>query len=469
MNVTVQEKDKLKRKLTVEVPLEEVKSAYEEVYSRLRSNLRVNGFRQGRYPRRLAEKRFKSLMAGEAMQTLVPKYFDRAVGELELRPATEPQFDNLDIDQARPFKFDVEFEVFPTFELPAPSDFKLEKKVIKVTSKEVNERIEEMRKARASLEDNGNEPAEVEDVVSFDFHGTIGGEPFEGGSAENQRIEVGGGQYLPDFDAQFVGIRAGQSKTFQVTFPEDYGDASVTGKTVSFQVTAHRVERKVLPELEKDFFARFGKLESLTEFKAQVKSEFEAEKEREAGRERQNSLSEQIRGKFDFEVPERLVEQSLREFEHELSHNDPEAFKDEKRLAELKQEQAEKTRANLRLAYVIDALARAGDIKAEEEEVRQRFHMQAYMMRQNPADLVNEPAGRRMSMQIEQNLVTGKTLDHLADQVLSRASESGDSAGTAKSGESGTGKSTERKSGPPEAGRSKAGAAAGKSKREPGD
>jgi trigger factor len=433
LNVTVAEQDKLKRKLTVEVPLDEVSVTYERVYARLRSNIRVDGFRPGRFPRHLAEKRFKDAMAGEALQTLVPRYFEQALSELKLRPATEPHFDNLDIDKARPLKFEVEFEVVPEFKLLAPSAFRLKEEKAQVGPEEVDARIEELRGARASLEDKGEQPAAAGDVVTFDFQGTLDGEPFEGGAGENQQLEVGGGGYLPDFDAQFPGIRAGGEKTFDLTFPEDYGEGKLAGKTVRFQVTARQVQKKVPPPLDKDFFAAFGGHEELESFRQHVKAELEGEQARRALQAHRSQLTEQIREKYSFEVPESLVEHGLHEFEHELSHEEPAALQDEQALAKRKEEERGKIVGNLRVAYVIDALVREYEIVAEKEEVQQRFFLQAYMMRQNPTELINSELGRRLLEQIRQNLVTGKALEKLAGVVLDRQQ-------SAKAGKSATGK-----------------------------
>ena len=253
MNVTVAESDKLKRKLSVEVPLKEVQAAYESVYVQLKSNVRINGFRPGRFPRNLAEKRFKSAMASEAMQSLVPKYYQEALSELDVRPATEPRFENLEIDQKRPFKFDVEFEIFPTFELLPPSSFELKEKKPKVSAKDVESRIEEILDTRASYEDKSG-PAVKGDAVTFDFRGTLDGEPFDGGTGEDQRIEVGSAQYLPDFDAAFHGMSVGESKTSPMTFPADYEETSLAGKEVYFEITAKKVEHKVRPALTRNFF-----------------------------------------------------------------------------------------------------------------------------------------------------------------------------------------------------------------------
>jgi len=365
MQVTVEDQGKLKRKLTVEVPLSDVQQTYDQVYAEIRTHLQVPGFRPGKYPRALAEKRFRSLMAQEAVQNLVPKYFDQALKEKDLRPATEPRFQNLQIDKQQPLKFDVEFEIFPPFDLLPPSEFKLEDKPITVTPEQVEERIDKIRRSRAIPEDKGALPAETGDTVTFDFEGKLDGSPFPGGTGKDQRIEIGAGQYLKDFDAQLSGIAAGQSKSFDLSFPEDYGDANLKGKTAQFTVTAHKVEKAVPAALTPELFKDFGNLETEEAFREHVRKLLQTEQERAHMSAHQQSLADQVREKYTFEVPEASVERLLHRFEHELERTDPEALKDPNRFEELKTEHRKKILGDLRLDFVTDRYARMHDLQVE--------------------------------------------------------------------------------------------------------
>ena len=152
MQLNVEELGSLKRRISVEVPLDEVQSTYNEVYAQISGQINVRGFRPGKFPRKMAEKRFQDVMKQEATRSLLPKYFQQALEEMKARPATQPQFENLEIEKTRPFKFEAEFEVVPTFELPKASEFTLKEKPIVVTKKEVAERIEELRNSHAQLE-----------------------------------------------------------------------------------------------------------------------------------------------------------------------------------------------------------------------------------------------------------------------------------------------------------------------------
>ena len=305
MQVTVEDQGKLKRKLSVEVPLSDVQQTYDQVFAEIRSHLQVPGFRPGKFPRALAEKRFRSLMAQEAVQNLVPKYFDQALKENDLRPATEPRFQNLQIEKQQPLKFDVEFEIFPPFDLLPPAEFKLEDKPSEVTPEQIEARITEIRRRRATAEDKGPLPAEAGDTVTFDFEGKIDGAPFAGGSGKSQRIEIGAGEYLKDFDAQLSGITAGQTKTFDLSFPADYGDKTLAGRTAQFTVTAHKVEKAVPAALAPELFKDFGALETEEAFREHLRKQLHEEQERAQLAAQQQSLGDQVREKYTLRCPSR--------------------------------------------------------------------------------------------------------------------------------------------------------------------
>jgi len=418
MEFSVEEVGKLKRKIAVEVPLKDVESTYNEVYAQLKGHIKVNGFRPGKFPRQLAEKRFQTLMQQEATRTLLPRYFDEALKEMKVRPATQPQFSNVEIDKKKPFKFEAEFEVTPDIKLPKPADFKLKEEKAKISKADLDSRIEDIRKARATFEDKGDAAAVDGDVVVLDFRGTIDGEDFRGNTGTDHRVELGAGQFLEDFEKQLKKVKKGDKKTFDLKFPDEY-DPSVAGKTAQFDVEIKKVEQRALPELDKAFFNQFGEeVETLEDFRKQVEENMTREKEREILSGYQQSIADQIKDSSKFDVPETLVEQYLKEYEHQLSHDDPEALKDEKKLTKLKKEQEEKIISDLRLGYVLDEWARENQIAVPREEVQQRFFMQAYMMQQNPSELIKTPYGEQMLYQMEQQILSSKVLEDLSQKVL---------------------------------------------------
>ena len=423
MQTSVEETGKLKRKLSVEVPLKDVTATYDEVFASISSHIRVDGFRPGKFPRKLAEKRFQSVMEQEATRTLLPKYFEEALKELDLRPATQPTFSEMEVNKTKPFKFVAEFEIVPSFDLPDAKSFKLDVKEPKVAKKEIDERVEEMRRQRSTLKDKGNEPAEKGDTVTLDYVGKIDDVAFEGGTGKGHKVELGAGQFLEDFEKPLPGMKAGESKTVKVVFPQDY-DPKVAGQTAMFDITVVAVETHDLPELDKAFFSQFGELEDLKAFRDHVEKELISQQEQKIAGEYQQQLADQIKKTAKFDVPEGVIEQNLHQFEHQLSHDDPEALKDEKKLAKLKKEEAEKIESELRLSYIIDDWATKNGIEVDPNQAQQQFFMQAYMMRQNPAELVKTPYGEDMLYQIRRQMLATSVLDDMAAKALGKSTSS---------------------------------------------
>ncbi len=468
MQLNVEELGTLKRKISVEVPLVEVQATYDDVFSELHSHIQVKGFRPGKFPRQMAEKRFQDVMKQEATRNLLPKYFEKALEEMKARPATQPRFENLEIDKKLPFKFEAEFEIVPTFEFPEPGGFTLEDKQVEFGPEEVEERIEQLRLSRAALEDKGDAAAEQGDIVTLDFEGTLDGEPFEGNTGTDHRVELGAGQFLKDFEEPLFGGKAGEKKTFDVAFPEDYGEQRLAGKTAQFQVEIKKVDMKVRPELDEAFYSQFGQFDSPEAFHEDIEQQIRQEKERSFRMEQQQQVTEQLREKSSFEVPETLVEQQLGEFEHNLSHSDPEVLKDEKKLEELKKEEAEKIRGNLRVNYLVDEWARRNDISVTKEEVQQRFYMQAYMLQQNPAELLGTSHGEALLFRIEQQLLSSKVLENLVDRILGKTETEPQPQGETEAGKAAetTGGETPEEPGQPAAEKEAAAATASSSTAE---
>lgn len=421
LNVSIEDQGKLKRKIFVEVPLAEVKFTYDTVYAQIKSNVKIDGFRPGKFPKNLAEKRFKTFMEQEATRTLVPKYFQQAVDENDLHPASQPDFGKLDIDKNKPFKFEASFEIVPPFDLPALSKFTLKEQKPSVSKKETDERIEQMRKTHATDQDKGQEPCADGDEVTVNFVGRMDGEIFPGGTGNDVKIALGEGSFLADFEKGVKGMKAGETRKFELDFPEDYGSEELKGKTVEFEVTMNSVTQKILPPLDAEFFAKIGEIKDEKGLRENAETQISGEKERTIQQEYREELAKQIREMSDFDVPETLIEQSLHEFEHQLEHAEPEVLKDEKQLAQKKKEEEEKLKGDLQFSYVIEEFGRAEKIEISQEEVQQRFYMQAYMMQQNPQELIQTTYGENMLYQMHRQMLADKVLDHLILKVVSPA------------------------------------------------
>ncbi|MDH4121626.1 MAG: trigger factor [Deltaproteobacteria bacterium] len=418
MQVSVEQQGNLKRKMRVEVPHDKVASAYDEVYQKIKENLKVDGFRPGKFPKELAEKRFRELLRHEATRTLVPQYLDQALKDQQLSPATDPVFLSIDVEKGKPLCFEVEFEVVPEFDLLPVSKFKLAASAVKVDAAEVNARVEELRKARALPQDKGGEPAAKGDILSFDFEGTFNGKPVAGMDGKGQRIEIGAHTFLEAFEEQLPGVKAGEKKEFQLPLPDDFPNKELAGKSVQISLTANKVERKVQPELDVAFFKAFGDLETLEAFQDHVKKQIEGEKKREQDAKQVEELADQVRDAYTFEIPEQLTIRHVGEVEERLTKDDPELAKTPKKLAERREEEMAKITKEYRLRFVVDKIAKEKDLKPDTKEIQQQFTMQAYMLGKNPHEIIQTDIGDMLIHRIREDILMRMAMMDLAGQIL---------------------------------------------------
>ncbi|MGK0289916.1 MAG: trigger factor, partial [bacterium] len=222
MEVVVENLGGLKRKFTITIPLEKVSSTYEACYQKLKSKVKVNGFRQGAFPKKLMEKRFKESMGQEALETLIPEHFQAALTQESTESATQPKFDSLNIEKNKPLAFVATFEATPTFDVSLEG-LSLDKKEIVITDEEKAERRASLLKEHATFGTKDG-AAEEKDQVTMDFAPSEGQESFGNGNdrAEGHVYIVGSKQLLPEFEEALLGMKAGENKDFPLTFPADY-------------------------------------------------------------------------------------------------------------------------------------------------------------------------------------------------------------------------------------------------------
>jgi trigger factor len=277
MQVTVETGEGLARQVTVELPPEDIEQQIDQRLRDVARNARLPGFRPGKVPMRVLRQRFGESVRGEVFGEMVQASFSEAVAKAELRPAGMPEFE-ADIDQgARRYAYIAKFEVLPQVSLNSLKDQEIKRPVVEVLDADLDAMIERLRKQRKTWT-QVERPAASGDRVTISFTGTLDGEAFPGGSAENRPLELGAGQMVPGFEEQLVGAVAGEERSVEVTFPADYHAASLAGKQALFSVTIAEVAEPVLPEVDADFVRGFGIEDGdLDKFRADVRGNMERE------------------------------------------------------------------------------------------------------------------------------------------------------------------------------------------------
>ncbi len=284
------------------------KNAQEKAFNKLAENVTVDGFRKGKAPKNLVKARIDQMkVLDEAINSLLPKIYEEILTKDEIRPFARPQ---VDVTKVSDTELEVKFILVtaPEVKLGAYKGLEIGKKEVKVTKKDVEEALEGSLKDNASLVVKEGEAA-LGDVVVMDFVGKINGEVFEGGSAQNHELELGSHQFIPGFEEQLVGHKAGEKVDVNVTFPENYTDA-LKGKPAVFECTIHEVKEKKLPELNDEFVKelKVEGIETVEAFRARKEEDLKKQKEQEARREYMSKLIAEIVKNSEIDLADEIVD-----------------------------------------------------------------------------------------------------------------------------------------------------------------
>jgi trigger factor len=296
MQVTVEAGEGLARRMTVELPAEHVEQEVDKRLQDVARQARLPGFRPGKVPMRVLRQRFGDSVRGEVLGDLVQSSFPEAVAQEKLRPAGQPRIEP-EIDTAsRRYAYTARFEVLPQIDLKDLSGMRIAKPVAELAEADIDKMIERLREQRKTFEpvERG---AQAGDRLTISFDGFVDGEPFEGGRAEHHVVDLGSGSFIPGFEDQLTGAAAGEERSVEVTFPEDYQKASLAGKAAVFKVLVEAVAEGRLPEIDADFMAGFGiDGGDLARFRADVRGNMDRE------------LNQRIKGKLKDQVMDALIE-----------------------------------------------------------------------------------------------------------------------------------------------------------------
>lgn len=311
MQVTVVKPESgLEHKINVTVPSGDLESKIEKRLNEMRRNVKMDGFRPGKVPLSVVKKRYGGQIRQEMMGEQIQKSFYDAVTQESLNVAGYPVFESLDEKDGN-IEFTATFEVFPEVELPDLSKISVEKITAEVTDKDVEDMMTKLREQKSAWKpSNGNKKARSGEQVIIDFVGKKDGVEFEGGKAENVPLVLGSGQMIPGFEDGIVGMKKGDEKTIELTFPENYHSEELKGQAVTFDITVHSVQIKQLAEIDEDFVKSFGVEEGTEEaLKNEVRSNMERELSRSVDNKNRTSSLDALADKVEIDLPKAVVEQ----------------------------------------------------------------------------------------------------------------------------------------------------------------
>ena len=299
--------------LTIEVGSAEFEAAIEKAYQKMRKKINVPGFRPGKAPRKVIEGMYGAeVFFEEAINIAFPEAYEAAVKEKELQVVGYPAVEMVGEVTREGFTFKATTPVYPEVTLGEYKGLTAEKDEVKVGAADVNERLKQLQDRNTRLVSVDREAKEGDTAV-IDFEGFLNGEPFDGGKGENHNLELGSHSFVPGVEEQVVGMKAGDEKDLDITFPEDY-HADLAGKAVVFKVKVHEVKAKEVPELDDEFAKDVSEFDTLKDLKADLKKQITEERQKDADRAFEDAVMEQAAANITAEIPDAMVENQCRQF-----------------------------------------------------------------------------------------------------------------------------------------------------------
>jgi trigger factor len=301
-----------KHELEITVPVEEVDQETDRVVSGLQKKVRLPGFRPGKAPASLVRSKFESEIRKDVLENLVPKYFRRRADEDNLQVVGQPSVSDVHFHKGEPLKFKIEFEVAPKIELGEYRGVTVPYAEPQVTPQDVDARLDQVRDQKAEYVNQDPRPVEDGDYAVISLKSIAGvAEPVE---QDELMLHVGDPDTLPAFTETLRGMTPGEEKDFSITYPEDYGQEKLAGKTVQFHATLKAIRKKEVPEANDDFARDMGDFQTLEEFKETIRQQIFREREHRAQQEAKQKLVDQLVEAHDFPVPEAYIERQIENY-----------------------------------------------------------------------------------------------------------------------------------------------------------
>lgn len=412
MQVSVEANNGLERKLVIDVPAENIDGAVQKRLQDMTRTVKMNGFRPGKVPFKVVQKRYGSSVRQEVLGEVMQKHYFEAVQKEELIPAGYPQLELIENTDGENLKFSATFEVYPEVEVAELSSLEIEKPTSEVTDEDLSKMMDTLREQRASWVEVKRKAKEGDQVV-IDFKGFIDGEAFQGGEATQFPLEIGADNMIPGFEEQLVGASADSDIDVKVTFPEDYHVEDLKGKEATFETHVHVVNKKELPTAT-ELADQLG-VEDLASLKADVKKNMERELRNAVKGKVKGAVMEQLVAKHEFDVPKAMLDQEIDRMRQEMAQqmNAPKGETPDL-PANLFEEQASR---RVKLGLVVAEIIKSEQIKADEEKVRAQVEDLASVY-EEPQEVIDWYYGDASRLREVESLVLEDTV---VDLVLEKA------------------------------------------------
>ena len=426
MSVQVEKQEKNMAKLTIEVSAEEFGAALEKAYQKDKKKINVPGFRKGKAPRKMIEKMYGAgIFYEDAANIVIPEAYSKAAKECGEEIVSQPEISVTQIEEGKPFIFTAEVALKPAVALGDYKGVEVEKSVIEVSEEEVDKEVDKERENNSRMIDVDDRAVEKGDIIKLDFEGFVDGEAFQGGKAEDYSLTIGSGSFIPGFEDQLIGAKIGEEKEVNVTFPEEYHEASLKGKPAVFKCTVKEIKVKELPAADDEFAKDVSEFDTLAEYKDDIRSKLVEKKEAQAKREKQNKAVDKAVANAQMEIPDAMVTEQVRRMADDFARRlqsqglTVEQYMQftgmtaDKLLEQMRPEALKRIQNSL----VLEAVAKAENIEIGDDKVKEEIEKMAAAYKME-ADKVNELIGEAEREQMKADLAIQAAVELIADAAV---------------------------------------------------
>lgn len=413
-------------KLEVKVEAEKFDAALKKAYNKNKMHFNVQGFRKGKVPMAMVKKFYGvEVLYDDAVNFVIDETYPAALAENDIKPVDYPKVDIVEIGEGKDLVYTAEITTYPEVELGEYKGLEVKKPTYEVNDEEVEKQLASMQEKNARVTTKEEGTVEDKNIAVIDFKGYIDGTPFEGGEGTDFSLEIGSGSFIDNFEEQLIGLSVGDTKEVNVTFPENYGSEELNGKPAKFDVTVKEIKVKEVPALDDEFAKDASEFETLAELKEDIKKNLQKAEDQKAENEFEEDIITAVIENTKLDLPQVMVEKEIDHMMNDLENrlkyqgltleqymeftgNTPEKMRDF-----MKENAERKVKADI----IIDAIAKAENIEATEEELKEKALEVAKMYSGGDHEKMADLLIKAQKPMLENEIKIVKTLDLLKANV----------------------------------------------------
>ncbi|MCX6364799.1 MAG: trigger factor [Actinobacteria bacterium] len=412
--------------LTVEIPAEAVKRAYDRLVAKVRGDMLLPGFRKGRVPMTLVIQQVGAdYLRAETLEESIPEWGDEALREAGLYDDAvgTSDLEAGPLDEAADYTFSIKVQTMPVPKLGEYKGLEVPQRVVAVTEAQIDAQLAMLQERLSKLEPVEDRAVQTDDFVLMDLEGSQDGQLIEGAQGADQMFEIGRGNLIPGFEEALVGAQRGEEVVFDVTFPEDYQAEELAGQPATFKVNVKEIKAKVVPELDDAFAADVSEFDTLDELRADIRTRMEAAAEAGVRREFRATAVDKAVAHATIEVPSSMIDREAHHLYHELEENVGERGLTmdvylgvlEKTEAQVEEELRPQAELIIKRRLVLEQIAKAEDLSVSDDEMLEVIKADATALERDPLQLIADlrESGRQEAVRDE--MLLAKTVDFVAD------------------------------------------------------